>query len=123
MSNSNNTNEQKYKEEIAEYWDERSITFDKEVGHGGADQYECQLWKNHFTELLGMSPLRILDIGTGTGFIALNLAELGHQVTGIDLSEMMIEKATKKVMNKGLDAVFLIGDAERPDFPDNSFEA
>ena len=30
------------------------------------------------------SPLNILDVGTGTGFFAILMAQLGHKVTGID---------------------------------------
>lgn len=114
--------DQKYKDEIKEYWNERSVTFDDEVGHGGADRHECLLWQSHFREILGESTVKILDIGTGTGFIALNLAELGHLVTGIDLGDKMIEKARINARNRGLDASFMLGDAEHPDFADNSFD-
>jgi ubiquinone/menaquinone biosynthesis C-methylase UbiE len=115
-------NHLKFKEEIKEYWNKRSITFDDEVGHGGADRNECLLWQDHFKQILGEKPLKILDVGTGTGFIALNLAELGHHVTGIDLGDLMLQKARTNAERRGLNATFLIGDAEDLDFPDNSFE-
>lgn len=116
------TNYSGFKEEIKDYWNKRSLTFDDEVGHGGADRTECLLWQSHFSQTLGEKSLKILDVGTGTGFIALNLAELGHQVTGIDLGEMMLEKARLKADKTGLATTFLLGDAEHPNFPDHSFD-
>jgi len=40
--------------------------------------------------------LRVADIGTGTGILALELAELGLDVIGIDRSEAMLETARQK---------------------------
>jgi SAM-dependent methyltransferase len=41
-------------------------------------------------------PLRILDVGCGTGLNAERLAAKGHTITGIDLSPVAIEKFTQK---------------------------
>jgi len=41
-------------------------------------------------------PLRVADIGTGTGVLALELARLGLDVVGIDRSEAMLETARQK---------------------------
>jgi len=109
------------KHNIRIYWNERSKTFDQDVGHG-ADEYECQLWKKHLTAIIGDKPKRILDVGTGTGMIAINLAELGHSVTGIDLCEEMLEIADKKAQSKELSICFLQGDAENPGFADQMFD-
>jgi ubiquinone/menaquinone biosynthesis C-methylase UbiE len=110
------------KENIRVYWNERSKTFDQDVGHG-ADRYECLLWKKHLTDIIGSGPKTILDVGTGTGMIAINLAELGHTVTGIDLCEDMLEEAEKKAIFKGLSITFLQRDAENPGFPDQMYDA
>lgn len=40
--------------------------------------------------------LRVADIGTGTGILALELADLGLDVIGIDRSEAMLETAREK---------------------------
>jgi len=71
---------------------------------------------------------RVLDVGTGTGIIALNVAaKIGEQgkVVGIDLSEGMLEKALNKAKQKGLEGrtEFLRMDAENLELPDNSFDA
>ncbi len=49
--------------------------------------------------LLPAGKLNILDAGCGNGFIASQLAEMGHQVTAIDLSEDGIEIARKAYPN------------------------
>lgn len=67
--------------------------------------------------------LRILDIGTGTGFFAFLLAERGHAVTAIDLTPEMIAEAERMGKKLGLSVDFRVMDAEHPDFPPHSFDA
>ena len=51
---------------------------------------------------LPKEPLRILDAGCAGGLISLDLAALGHQVTGIDLSLAMIQQAEIKSKEQDL---------------------
>lgn len=44
----------------------------------------------------GPAPSRILELATGTGRVALALATLGHEVTGLDISEGMLARARAK---------------------------
>jgi SAM-dependent methyltransferase len=53
----------------------------------------------------------VLDIGCGTGENALYLAERGHEVWGVDLSAVAIERAMVKAHARRLPVVFLAGDA------------
>lgn len=55
--------------------------------------------------------LRILDIGCGTGRHTLELARRGYQVTGIDLSESLLEKARASAHAQGLSVEFRHDDA------------
>ena len=75
------------------------------------------------SELLKLFPgAELLEVGVGTG---LNLPILPNNVkiTGIDLSQKMLDKAHKRVARHGLDNVELIRmDATKLDFPDNSFD-
>ncbi len=61
-----------------------------------------------FRTLAGTSPLRIVDVGCGTGLLALALAAGGHAVTGIDPAPGMIAAARAKPNPGG--AVFIEAD-------------
>jgi SAM-dependent methyltransferase len=50
----------------------------------------------------------VLDAGCGTGENALYLAEQGHEVWGIDVSELAIERAMMKSHARRLPVVFLV---------------
>lgn len=49
-----------------------------------------------FVQLAGSQPKNILDIGCGTGLLACELADLGHQVTGADPAIAMLDVARRK---------------------------
>ena len=57
----------------------------------------------------------VLDVGCGTGDLAIHLAELGHQVVGVDASEVGVAKARSKAAEKGLEIGFRVADARRLD--------
>ncbi|MGH7250082.1 MAG: class I SAM-dependent methyltransferase, partial [Minisyncoccia bacterium] len=67
----------------------------------------------------------ILDLGSGRGFFAKHLVELGFQVIGIDFEEGIVEKANKSVLDWGLEGKlrFMVGDALDIPFSDVSFDA
>lgn len=108
--------------EIREFWDYRSSTFDKSPGHYTGSKKEEDAWKALFRAKLG-NTRKVLDIGSGTGFLSLMLADMGYQVVGIDLSEKMIARASAKAKERGLEIDFRLGDAENLSFEDNSFDA
>jgi phosphatidylethanolamine/phosphatidyl-N-methylethanolamine N-methyltransferase len=66
---------------------------------------------------------RILEVGVGTG-LSLPLYPAGVEVTGIDISPEMLERAQDRVANEGLDHVvdLAVMDAEQMRFADNSFD-
>ena len=77
--------------------------------------------------LQGASPTHILDVATGTADFAIMAArQLPHaRITGIDLSEGMLEAGRKKVTAAGLnDRITLeTGDSLALAFPDATFDA
>jgi SAM-dependent methyltransferase len=65
----------------------------------------------------------VLDVATGTGYLALTAAAIGHRVTGIDLAEPMLAEARAATLRRGLTAAFMEGDAVTPPFEAGSFDA
>ena len=68
---------------------------------------------------------RFLDVGTGTGWIAIGVAKhSGAQVTGLDLSDDMLAVARMNAENEGVRNVeFVKGNASGIPFEDNTFDA
>jgi len=56
-------------------------------------------------------PARVLDIGCGTGDLAIHLAGSGCTVMGVDFLEGPIEIARRKAKAAGVEATFLVMDA------------
>lgn len=67
---------------------------------------------------------RVLEYGCGEGSFSFFLAGLGAHVTGIDIGDVGIRKATKLAAERGLaeNTKFLVMDAEATTFPDSSFD-
>lgn len=69
---------------------------------------------------------RVLDVATGTGWVALAAAErVGPtgEVVGVDLSPGMLTRAQGKLTRTDLTNItFQVGDATRLELPDDSFE-
>ncbi len=54
--------------------------------------------------------VRVLDLACGTGGHCLELSKLGYDVVGLDISEMMLEKARKKISEADTHPHFILGD-------------
>lgn len=67
------------------------------------------------------SPKKILDVATGTGAQAFELAKLGHDVMGIDLSPEMLSQAKRKQSPK-LKLTFQEADGTKLPFNDAFFD-
>ncbi len=64
----------------------------------------------------------VLDLGCGTGNAALIAAESGANVTGVDPAGRLIEVATSRAREKGVEARFLTGDAASIPFEDGEVD-
>ena len=82
--------------------------------------------KRLINAVLALKPQRILDVATGTGDLAIALAQQSDaQVTGLDLSSGMLDVGKNKVKHHGLqDRVdMVLGDSESLPFETNAFDA
>lgn len=87
------------------------------------EKYFTFLLKQKAARFLDLKPpKKIIDVATGTGAQAYQLAKLGHDVIGIDLSPEMLEQATRKI-STSLKLRFQQADGAKLPFRDNSFDA
>jgi ubiquinone/menaquinone biosynthesis C-methylase UbiE len=106
---------------IAAYWDEDAASYDRARGHVAASASERAAWAAALARHLPEPPARVLDVGAGTGFLALAAARLGHAVTALDLSAGMLERLSEQARRAGLDVAVVHGDAASP--PPGPFDA
>ncbi|MES2330840.1 MAG: bifunctional demethylmenaquinone methyltransferase/2-methoxy-6-polyprenyl-1,4-benzoquinol methylase UbiE [Bacteroidota bacterium] len=83
--------------------------------------------KKAISQLKSLSPKKILDVATGTGDVAILTYRMlqPEKITGIDISEGMLELGRKKIEKLGLsqNIELLKGDSEVIRFEDNNFDA
>jgi SAM-dependent methyltransferase len=84
--------------------DLEAIWHDVECGAYAAD---LALWRDLAREAAGP----VLELGCGTGRVALDLARDRAEVTGIDHSPGLVEEAARRATAERLDAAFAVADA------------
>lgn len=66
---------------------------------------------------------RVLELGVGTGRLAVPLASAGHDVTGLDASPEMLERLDVHAASAGVRVRPVLGDLASPsDWPDGPFD-
>lgn len=73
--------------------------------HAGQSAEDVGLWLS----FAGRTDRPVLEVGTGTGRIAIELAAAGHRVTAIDPSEAMLEIARDIAEERGVAITFVQG--------------
>ncbi|MAB49917.1 MAG: bifunctional demethylmenaquinone methyltransferase/2-methoxy-6-polyprenyl-1,4-benzoquinol methylase UbiE [Flavobacteriaceae bacterium] len=113
------------KEQVTEMFDTISKEYDglNRVISFGIDVK----WRNKVVKIVSKKqPENILDIATGTGDLAINLASTNaKEIIGLDISNGMLEVGRKKIASKKLENIIsmVIGDSENLPFEDNTFDA
>lgn len=110
------------KQAMRERWNQKGGGYDNVGAHGTKNPVEKKLWQQILGRL-GPGRLSVLDVGTGTGFLAIMLAEMGHRVTGLDWSDKMLAQARAKAEEAKLAVSFVEGDAEALPFGAGEFDA
>jgi SAM-dependent methyltransferase len=105
---------------LRSYWDQDARTYDRFPEHGAWSAGERAAWAGALKRLLPACG-RILDIGAGTGFLALAAARLGHQVTALDVSRGMLARLEQAAAEEGLEIETVHAPASEP--PPGPFDA
>jgi methyl halide transferase len=78
----------------------------------------------NLVEIVTQQPMekgKALDVGCGSGHNTIWLAQQGFTVTGIDVSEIAVEKATENASGAGIQATFFVLDFFENDVPGRPF--
>ena len=110
------------------YWTGRAASY-SEVNQLELATQQRQKWSDCLhAEIARQFPdrapesLRVLEVGTGPGFFAILLRELGYDLTAIDLTPAMLAEAKKNAGELAGEIQWMEMNAEALDFADASFD-
>ena len=109
------------KRQIQEHYDKEAATYDSEDLIDRRPENDYVLW--HYLRIaLGTGQNKVvLDVGGGTGRVAIPLMNNGHEVVIADISRQMLAQARKKSKESGQDSLQLVqADAEFLPFHDRA---
>lgn len=122
----NKESDQSKRQQVATMFDKIAFRYDflNRFLSAGIDVW----WrKKAIQQLQNLQPNYILDVATGTADVAILSQKMLHpkKITGIDISEGMLEIGNKKIKRLGFqnEIELLKGDSENLPFADNSFDA
>ncbi len=72
--------------------------------------------------LADLEPCRVLDLGSGQGRNAIWLAQQGHKVTAVDVSDVASAQAAEIAAAGGIDAQFVAADLQEWEPPNAAFD-
>lgn len=78
---------------------------------------DLDLWR----ELSAERAAPVLDLGCGTGRVALDLAERGHRVTGVDADPALARALSERASEHGLAAEAVAADVRSLSLPESAF--
>lgn len=110
-------------DQITTFWNTVAPHYEAHPGNTvpvGSPEHE--LWVDLFRRALPVAAGDVLDVCTGTGFVACIASGLGHRVTAIDLAPAMLDVAQRTAEQRGTAIRFVEGDAVAPPFDPASFD-
>lgn len=118
------------KQRVHDFWNEAACGENLYLQGTDRQNYESQARKRYELEpyIAGFAGFdrargkRILEIGVGLGADHQRFAEAGAVLAGIDLTGRAVEHTARRLAAFGLSSQLAVGDAERLDFPDESFD-
>lgn len=117
-----------YKKENIDYWTDRAPSY-SEQNREELDTDRHERWQNYIHGVIkekfpekNAGKIKILDIGTGPGFFAIILSQLGYDVTAIDYTDEMLSEARENSKKYGVNPEFIEMDADALSFEAESFD-
>jgi demethylmenaquinone methyltransferase/2-methoxy-6-polyprenyl-1,4-benzoquinol methylase len=114
------------KKQVEEMFDKIAFRYDF-LNHLLSAGIDVSWRKRAIKELIELNPKFVLDVATGTGDVAILICKMlkTEKITGIDISDGMLEIGKKKIIKLGLQnrIELLKGDSETISFEDNTFDA
>lgn len=110
------------KEKNEKYWDESSEIYSDLILEE-LSNFKKDAWKNLIKRNVEKDNYKkVLDVGTGPGFFAIIMSQMGYEVTAVDSSEMMIKQAMNNAKVVGVNANFIQCDVDSLPFQEDSFD-
>ncbi|MCQ2501247.1 MAG: methyltransferase domain-containing protein [Lachnospiraceae bacterium] len=110
---------------LQEYWTKRSDTYSMQ-NLTEMNSWKRGMWRDLILAHSGRTDekqeLKVLDIGTGPGFFAINLALAGNDVTAVDITEEMLSHAKENARAYQAKVHFSKQIADQLTFEDNTFD-
>ncbi|MDD3158023.1 class I SAM-dependent methyltransferase [Anaeromusa sp.] len=108
--------------EVQDYWRLRSESYSAQ-NLEELHSFKREAWRSVILEQApAKETLSILDVGTGPGFFAINLALAGHEVTAVDLTQAMLNEARKNALHYGAKVHFLQANVHDLPFEEATFD-
>ena len=105
---------------VEERWNTHAANYDARH-NGSANEQDNQIWKHYLETHIGKEKNQtVVDVGTGSGFLALRIAALGYECQGVDISDNMMEIGKNHAAGQDLSLEFMRGDLVDLPFPDES---
>lgn len=126
-------NMQKHDQSSPKVWDELFSSRDLSYSEKADTQGKLfELVKVQFLEKLiskksslvrrPLSRLKSLEVGCGTAFVSLYFAKRGFEVTCLDSSKQILKVAKNNFRKEGVQGKYIVGDAGKLPFKDDSFD-
>ena len=103
-------------------WESNARAFAELISNQGTPHHR-EILNPCVEQLLGnVKGKKLLDAGCGEGYLARYYAQLGAHVTGVDISEKLIDISKKVTEEAQIDASFQVGDICKLGFQNDSFD-
>jgi ubiquinone/menaquinone biosynthesis C-methylase UbiE len=107
---------------IKNEWARLADGYDRQTTRGLLTPRAAVLWQRAIHKLIGSDAKDVLDVGTGTGLLAVEIAKASHRVVGVELTPEMLERARLRGARERVDVTWLEGDAMNLPFETGRFD-